>query len=282
MKKNAGYAAVVIAVVAGITAATVAATAGVSRAATTYPASMAAAGDSITRAYDIAWWGALRDNPAYSWSTGTNTTVNSEYSRLLKLSPALSGHAYNDAKTGAKRAALDGQLKTAAGQHVAYVTVLMGANDICTSSIATMTPTSTVQSEFRQAMRDLTDPTSGDPAVKVFVSSIPNIYQLWSTLHTNSAAAWAWRTYGVCQSMLAASNTDAQRQQVLAREQADNQAIAAVCTTEFAQWCRWDNDATYNVKFTAGDVSTVDYFHPSVTGQAKLAATSWAASYWAP
>lgn len=279
MKKNVSYAAAVIAVVAGITAATVAGTAGVSRAATTYPASMAAAGDSITRAYDIAWWGALRDNPAYSWSTGTNTTVNSEYARLVKLSPAISGHAYNDAKTGAKMSALDGQLKTAAGQGVAYVTVLMGANDICSSSIATMTPTSTVQSQFRQAMADL---TSADPAVKVFVSSIPNIYQLWSTLHANSAAAWAWRTYGVCQSMLAASNSDAQRQQVLAREQADNQAIKTVCTTEFAQWCRWDNYATYNVQFTAADVSTVDYFHPSVTGQAKLAATSWAASYWAP
>ena len=166
--------------------------AGVSRAATTYPASMAAAGDSITRAYDVAWWGALRDNPAYSWPTGTNTTANSEYSRLVKLSPAISGHAYNDAATGAKMSALDGRLKTAASQHVAYVTVLMGANDICTSSIATMTPASTVQGQFRQAMTDL---KRLDPAVKVFVSSIPDIYRLWSTLHANSAAAWAWRTY---------------------------------------------------------------------------------------
>jgi hypothetical protein len=32
--------------------------------------------------------------------------------------------------------------------------------------------------------------------------------------------------------------------------------------------------------FTTSDVSTVDYFHPSVTGQKHLAGETWAASYW--
>ena len=31
------------------------------------------------------------DYPANSWSTGTNTTVNSHYTRLLALNPAISG-----------------------------------------------------------------------------------------------------------------------------------------------------------------------------------------------
>jgi hypothetical protein len=48
---------------------------------------------------------------------------------------------------------------------------------------------------------------------------------------------------------------------------------------EFPQ-CHWDGGATYGVQFLARDVSTVDYFHPSPYGQAKLAATEWAAGYW--
>ena len=62
--------------------------------------------------------------------------MNSQYRRLLAVNPAISGHGFNDAKTGAKMVDLDGQVTTAAGQGVQYLTVLMGANDLCTSSAA--------------------------------------------------------------------------------------------------------------------------------------------------
>jgi hypothetical protein len=39
--------------------------------------------------------------------------------------------------------------------------------------------------------------------------------------------------------------------------------------------------STFNTAFSSSDVSTVDYFHPSVQGQDKLASVTWAASYWA-
>ena len=42
--------------------------------------------------------------------------------------------------------------------------------------------------------------------------------------------------------------------------------------------CRFDNNAVFSTVFTTSDVSTRDYFHPSVAGQAKLAAVTWAAS----
>ncbi len=240
------------------------------------PTSMASTGDSITRAYDATPFGCfLADCPQYSWSTGTSSSVNSQYRRLLTMNSALSGHGYNDAKTGAKMSALDGQLKTAAGQGVQYATVLMGANDVCTSSISTMTPTATFQGQFTQALSDY---FAANPTSHVFVSSIPNIYQLWKLLHTNSAATSTWRTFGICQSMLSSTNTETQRQAVLTQEKADNSALASVCAG-FAN-CRWDNLATYNTAFTTSDVSTVDYFHPSVSGQNTLAGVTWSASYW--
>ena len=242
------------------------------------PNSMASTGDSITRAYDSTSNGCfLSDCPQYSWSTGTAaaTSVNSQYQRILAANSAISGHVYNDAKTGAQMSALDGQLTTAASQAVQYATVLMGANDVCTSSIATMTPTATFEAEFQTA---LTDFFNADPNAHVFVSSIPNVYQLWSLEHTNSTAEFEWQSFKICQSMLSASNTEAQRQTVLSQEQADNNALASVCA-QFAN-CKWDNLATFNYAFKTSDISTIDYFHPSVSGQNTLAGITWGASYW--
>ena len=243
------------------------------------PNSMASTGDSITRAFDMSiWpWCLLTDCPAYSWSTGMSTSVNSHYRRILARNSGISGHVYNDAKTGANMSALDGQMVTAANQGVQYVTVLMGANDLCTSSIGAMTPTATFQSQFQQALSDF---FKKDLAARVYVSSLPDIYQLWSTLHGNSSAQWAWRTYNICQSMLSTSNTEADRQKVVAQEAADNEALRTVCGS-FPN-CRWDNYAGYNFKFPAGDVSTIDYFHPNRQGQNDIASVTWSASFWGP
>src|SRR4051794_23983377 len=116
------------------------------------PNSIAATGDSITRAFDVTGSCTLADCPAYSWATGTSTSVNSQYRRILAANAAVSGHGFNDAKTGAKMVDLDGQLTTAASQGVDYATVLMGANDACTSSVSTMTPTATFQAQFQTAL----------------------------------------------------------------------------------------------------------------------------------
>ena len=240
------------------------------------PSSMAATGDSITRAYDATLFGCfLADCTQYSWSTGGSTSVTSQYRRILAHTTAISGHAYNDAKTGAKMDALTGQLSTAGTQAAEYVTVLMGANDLCTSSAATMTATTTFTSEFQQALASY---FAVKPDGHVFVGSIPNLYQLWSLLHTNSSAASTWKSFGICQSMLASTNTDAQRQLVVAREQEFNNALAQVCTS--TPNCLWDNGATYGYTFVKSDVSTVDYFHPSISGQNNLARVTWAAGYW--
>lgn len=242
-------------------------------AASPYPRVMSATGDSITRAYNVGWFGAFQDNPAYSWSTGT--AVYSHYRRLLTVAPQLTGRAYNDARSGARMSDLQGQVATAAGRRADYVTILMGANDVCTSSIATMTPTATFEAQFRAALAAF---VAARPNARVFVSSIPDIYRLWQVLHTNPAALLIWHAAGICQSMLNLFNTEEQRQQVAARERADNDALARVCAA-FRQ-CRWDGYAVYNTRFSAADVSTVDYFHPSTTGEVRLASVTWAAGYW--
>lgn len=239
------------------------------------PNSMAAVGDSISQAFDVDWSCVLSDCPAESWSTGTDSAVDSEYQRVLAANSAVSGHEYNDAVAGANMSALAGQVNTAASQGVQYLTVEMGANDLCVSSVGDMTSTSTFESEFKTA---LTDFTTAEPSAHVFVASIPNIYQLWQDEESNVLAELEWNVFGICPDMLSASATTAQRQEIVTQEQADNNALSTVCA-EFSQ-CKFDNDAVYNYKFTSSDVSDVDYFHPSVTGQGALASAAWSAGYW--
>ncbi len=247
------------------------------RAATTYPNSMASMGDSITRAYNTGST-AFIDAPANSWSTGTSTTVNSLYSRILAVNSTMSGKNYNNAVTGAKMTDLVGQVTRTNSQNVEYVTILLGANDACTSSESTMTSVANYRSQFETAMKNL---TTGSPNAKIYVMSVPNVYNLWSVLKGNASARATWSLLGICQSMLAnptsTKQTDvSRRERVLQRVKDFNTQLAEVCAL-YAQ-CRFDNNAAFNTTFLASDVSTRDYFHPSVAGQAKLAQVAWDAS----
>jgi lysophospholipase L1-like esterase len=240
------------------------------------PNSMAALGDSITRAYDVCC--SYSDHPGQSWSTGGAwyDGISSHYERIKGRNSAITGRAYNNAVTGAKMSAAAHQASAAAAQQVAYVTVLLGANDLCTSSPSTMTPTEAFRSQFSQAMAILKQQL---PRARIFVSSIPDIYQLWKVLHTNRVARAVWATAHICPSMLGASRTEAERQQVVARQVAFNQILADTCH-QYGANCRWDGGAVYSYKFSASQVSVLDFFHPDLDGQAALARVSWAASWW--
>jgi lysophospholipase L1-like esterase len=238
------------------------------------PASMAALGDSITRATNVCC--PVGSYQGQSWSTGDSRDdgIASHYERLTVLSPAIAGRNYNDAVAGGRAASLPGQAAAAVSREVDYVTILIGANDLCTSSAATMTSEAEFAASVNRALATL---RQGLPGVRIFVSSIPDIHQLWTALNGNPLARQKWSA-GTCQSMLSSSNTDEQRQQVAQRELAFNKILAEACG-RYSN-CRWDNNAVYNFKFSADDVSTLDYFHPSVSGQARLAELTWRASWW--
>jgi len=238
---------------------------------------MASAGDSITRGFDATLFPCLlADCPQYSWATGTSTSVSSHWLRIRGTRSASAVQATNVAKTGAKMLALGGQLG-AVPTTAQYVTVLMGANDVCTANEGAMTPTDTFRQQFSDALAAF---YKTHPSAYVFVASIPNVYQLWATLHTNRSAASAWRTFDICQSMLSTANDEPTRQRVLQREVDFNSALASVCGSVAGGRCLFDNNAVFNYAFQPREVSTVDYFHPSITGQATLAALTWKASYW--
>ena len=239
----------------------------------TLPTRMAAVGDSITTATDVAWCCVNPDgaNPQYSWSTGSDPAVNSHYQRIRAINGGSSIATLNAAEPGADSADLDAQLSQAADFGAQYVTVLIGGNDLCSGP----TPTAV----FRQRVQSAFDSFfARAPNSRLFVASIPNLYLLWQIEHTDFWARLIWSIFDVCPNMLGASLTDAQRLTLLGLEQQFNAILADACADH--PNCRWDGNAVFNHSFTTADVSDVDHYHPSIEGQNTLAALTWAASYW--
>lgn len=245
------------------------------------PTSMAAVGNSITQAASSA--GVLGgDAPQNSWSTGTSTSVNSHYLRLLAAGATISGQNHNLAVSGARVAGLAGQMQNAVTIQPDYLTVEIGGNDICTDTTSQMTSVADFRAQFEAAMAVI---AGGSPDTRIFVASIPDAYQLWALYKDDFVARFIWSFAGICQSLLANPTSTqaadvARRQEVRQRNIDFNTQLAQVCATYVM--CRSDGNAVFNTIYTKADVAG-DYFHPSVSGQAKLAAGTWAVGYtWAP
>ena len=208
---------------------------------------MAAIGDSITQAVDVCCF--YGNWPGHSWSTGYVPLdgIASHYERIRARNPAIRGHRWNNAVSGARMADAPGQARRTVGQGAEYVTILMGANDLCGWD-GSLTPTATFRAQFTETLDIL---RAGLPGTRVFVASIPNLYQLWSVLRTDPVAQVVWQAAGICPSMLNFFNSPADRQAVIDRERELNDVLHDVCAT----WsrCRFDGYLTYNYDFTQDD-----------------------------
>jgi lysophospholipase L1-like esterase len=242
------------------------------------PSSMAGLGDSITRGFNACGW--YVDCPSRSFSTGTYTSVNSHYLRILRINPAINGRNYNDARSGAKSADMYGQAGTAVAQGVQYVTMLIGANDACTSSESTMTSVATFRANIESALLRL---RSGLPNAKVFVISIPDIHRLWYVGRTSAGALSAWSLFRICQSMLAnplsSAQGDIDRRSRVRQRVIDFNAVLAQECAEYGANCKFDNNAVFGYPFVLSQLSGWDYFHPNTSGQQVLASVSYGAGF---
>jgi lysophospholipase L1-like esterase len=241
------------------------------------PSVMAALGDSITRGFDAC--GGYADCTSRSWSTGTSTGLGSHYQRLAALNPALTGAVHNDARTGARMDELGTQAGAAVAQGAQYVTVLMGANDVCRPTEADMTPVTTFRAEADAGLAQL---HSGLPSARIFVASIPDVSRLWSVGKGSGSARLIWSLGSVCQSMLKNPTSTAQtdvdrRARVRQRVVDDNAQLQAACAA--VPGCRYDSGAVFGYPFALSQLSTWDYFHPNPAGQQALAETTYAAGY---
>ncbi|TGN78079.1 SGNH/GDSL hydrolase family protein [Streptomyces bauhiniae] len=232
-----------------------------------HPDSVAAVGDSITRGFDACQ--VLADCPEVSWATGADTGVDSLAVRLLGRQGAAE-RGWNYAVTGARMADLPGQMAEAVRRRPELVTVMVGANDACRSSVSAMTPVADFRADFERSMATLRKKL---PRTQVYVASVPNLLRLWSEGRADPLGKEVWKL-GICPSMLRGADdlTEAatvRRQEVQHRVEAYNTVLAEVCAKD--ERCRSDGNAVFDYRFGTGQLSQWDWFHPSRDGQARLA-----------
>ncbi|MCP2032066.1 lysophospholipase L1-like esterase [Okibacterium sp. HSC-33S16] len=212
--------------------------------------------------------------PEASWSTGTDPEVQSLASRVASTSGS-APTVEVIASDGASVESLPDQAARAVELQPDLVTVLIGANDVCAPSYDEMTPEATFTENVNTAFTAL---ATGLPDARVYVSSVPNLVRLIDAKKDDPSAVATWKKIAQCRSILYNATSSEQadvdrRASISALIDTFNGVLADACAAH--PHCIWDEKAAFNVEFTGADVSTIDYFHPSVAGQQKLAAVAW-------
>ena len=209
-----------------------------------------------------------------SWAVGSDPAVNSVAARWAQLS-GTTPETMALARPGAGIGTRDAAIRALTDSDADLVLVLVGANDICTASMSAITPTET----FAAGYADLLARTRAAlPEATVVALSIPDLLQLWRVGRDDPSAVKAWNSSTSCTSMLGNATSDApedEARRTIIQEtiDADNAAIVAACAA--TEGCVSDGGAVNAVEFTTAEVSTIDHFHPSVAGQAAIAAAAW-------
>jgi len=247
-------------------------------------------GDSITRAFDAYL---PSDNLNVSWVNGYYgfwqkvlglPNITSHYQRIVSAYGGSGTSNVTGAVTGATMSRFSSMASYVAGKNFTYVTTLLGANDICSSTIMDIPSDPVFESEFRAGMNQLLNNLSS--GATIYVAAIPDVEQVYQIGVTKDALGLVsckvvWSLNSICQSMLSKTNTDADRMYVKSRIQSFNNILMSV-TQEYQQLSNqlgkglfFSYTSATNDSFTASEVSDIDCFHPSELGQKSISAKTW-------
>jgi lysophospholipase L1-like esterase len=253
------------------------------------PSLLGAIGDSYSQAFNVAPI-YPRENPQFSWVVGTakNDGVYSLAERFAALgrAPVLVDAAtisrkMNDAPRQAREVvAAAGKLSP--GQ-TAYVTLELGTNDLCDVSL---TDPAAFESDLRSAVSIL---RAGLPAgSRILMMSVPDFghFRVITQGDPTARAKLAKSTTNNCPPFLG-SNSPTTMDQAETYLRLYDASLTKVCDEIAATdaptgklYCTSSQSRLSMSDFTIADMGTIDYFHPSLTGQAKMADAAWAADVW--
>ncbi|CAN5115807.1 SGNH/GDSL hydrolase family protein [soil metagenome] len=210
------------------------------------------------------------------WAGGTDASVDSIAKRLAGatgrkvtvVSAARDGARIEDALTAARRLA---------PKKPDLVTMLIGANDACPSSMSGMT---SVEDYRARLIKVVAIFKTTSPQTELLMLSIPDIHRLWEIGRTNPRAVALWNMSRSCRVLLGDASSDApedvQRRDVVDKRTREfNSVIAKVCAQ--SDQCVDDDGAVFDYDFNESSISSIDHFHPSKAGQRAIAEAAWQA-----
>lgn len=218
----------------------------------------------------------------------------------VRFNKAVSGAILADFVTQANNVVAEATLIGGAGM----VTVLLGNNDVCASSLDGMTDPLLFEQQYRDGLGVLASSPFTRNA-EIHISSIPDIYWLWVAKKDNSQCNLIWWFGNVCQALL--QNPEDDCESVVSRDNPDdttsyNDGPNCIRRKEFHEKIKdtynpilrqilqeyKDSGALpnayfvdiFDVKFDSSQVNDGDCFHPSVSGHKLLADEEWCRSHW--
>jgi lysophospholipase L1-like esterase len=256
------------------------------------PSLLGAIGDSYSQAWSVSP-DYLFDHPQFSWVVGTDksdgVTSLLERFRALGGSPAVadaatSGKKMDDAPRQASLVVAAAK-KLAAGQ-TAYVTFELGTNDICASPDF-MTDPAAFTAQLQSAIGTLR--VGLPPGSRILMLPVPDFPHFRDMTQADAAARALLalpKNLNRCAPYLGTSSPSAmvKANDYLSKYDAGLKAacddIDANEATSGRLYCTYNATLLADSDFTIDDLSTVDYFHPSLSGQAKMAEDAWRADIW--
>ena len=225
---------------------------------------MGALGDSISGGFNAERPFYQRDK---NWADGINIE---SHANLLRKLGNLEVISKNVSVSGAVTSDITNQtnLLLQNGFRPDYVTILIGANDICLGSRKPDELALYSRGVLEDSIRKIIEV---NPKVKILISAVPNLNHLYSLMNVDPVCVENWRSLNICEKLLL--STKFEREKGVYRWNAYNKMLS-----------EFPSRYPANVKFssiligndlTTIDVSRVDCFHPSVVGQAEISRLTW-------
>jgi lysophospholipase L1-like esterase len=233
------------------------------------PYVVGALGDSISAGFNALRYG---DNRDLSWSGGLDAggLVQSHARRIKSLLGDRNVVVVNEAFVGAESYQLPRQASRLLRVKPDYVTIAIGANDVCTWYEDYLPKLELYQKHLKGVINQIIAANSNVKIVLAPVPSIPLMYDLGSQ---RAGCQAKWDTMGVCKPLLAKDRTPEQRLEFVSRYRHLNQVIAEIAGLYPAN-IRFASALSESV-FDVSMISPLDCFHPSIKGHNLISELSF-------
>ena len=232
---------------------------------------LGAVGDSITAGFDARRFG---DNKELSWSSGQDAQgLVQSHARRIEAILGRPVTAFNEAFVGAQAADLPRQIGRLVRHKPDYVTLAIGANDVCVWGDDYLAALEAYRTNVATGIQTLID---ANPHVKIVMIPVPDIIRVREVGLAHSCQD-RWDTINVCRPLLAPGVTADNVAHVANRLRHINTTMAEIAQN-FPDHVHFRGEIASYV-FEWPDLSSLDCFHPSIIGHNKLAEFSFDPSW---
>ena len=227
---------------------------------------MISMGDSVTAGFNTRWPGDF-NNARYNWSTGGSKRVNSHFDKLKKII-SKKVKAINVARSRSTSHELALQWRSIETPTIDYLTLLIGANDVCDWTSEYVKEAERFRSNVQYIIDKAIDVNA---EVRIVLSAIPNMYHLYEQGRNSCGRRWDY--FEACPSLLSSKRNNAQRLAFRERLLAANDIMKELAF-HYEKNVKFVGEV-FDYKFSIDHLSRIDCFHPSILGQNELARITW-------